>query len=213
MSLELCLCYCQKLTPEQKLEQKLEQGLKLERRLNQDRLVFDLIEALKDKKFSPKAICFKCNHNLNSVEIMKGFVQDPLIIETVCPKCGNKFAPSLIHSHDFGNTSLMYYCRDQTLNVFKDQEQLTPEELEKLNMSAYYSAIVHYGTIKNMFSRINIKYKHSEKMDKKKIYPFLGKMSDGTISKYSGISCSSIGRYRRAKGIPVFDRTKNIEED
>jgi hypothetical protein len=194
------------LTHSLKQEQKLIMEQKLEHRLKQNHLMLHLVEVIREERFEPKAICPQCRKKLIPLEIIDGFENDPVSIRTKCPKCGTLFTPQLSQWTKTGNISLIFYCPLQVQEEFKDKYLLTTQELKKLNSSAYYSCILHFGSAKNMFKKMNINYRFKEKAKEEKIYSFLGKMPDSVIAKYSGISPSQIGRIRRGFEIPVYDK-------
>lgn len=205
---------------EMQLTQSLRQSLKLtqEQRLKISQLSLSLrlqlVGALRDERYEPKARCPKCLRELTPIEIIKGFNQDPNDFTTYCTKCGHRFAPKLIC---FGNeiqVEIPFYCGVQTLSQLRGKEEMRPEQLLKELPGAYRSAIVHYGSIKKAFEKIGIEYMFDEISDwKSKVTPFLGRMPDTIIADCVNASVAKIRAIRRKLGISRYTLHKALEDE
>jgi hypothetical protein len=189
-----------------RVRQEIIQSHRLDLRLS-------LIGALHVEKYSPQATCPRCRHWLSPLEIFKGFRSDPHDLTTGCPRCKERFQPSLIWSNAFGRKELRFYCAVQTQEMMHGLEVLSPEAFQKEHPSIYHSAIAHHGTLTNAFSAMGITYAFDEIADAKtKIEPFLGKLFDTTIAKLSGVDVKVVRRMRRLAKISRC-RTEGDSDD
>ncbi len=87
-----------------------------------------------------------------------------------------------------------------------------PQEFERKYSAVYHSALAHYGTLRNAFSKIGIDYFYTELTDPmEKLTPFLGRLPDTIIAEVSGLTAKAIGKFRRNLGISVCTRRKILE--
>ena len=201
------------------LTQKQTQSLRLtqEQRLKVAQLSFSLrlqlVGALRDEEYEPKARCPECLRELTPLEIIKGFNQDPNDFTTCCTKCGHRFAPKLICFGDGSRIEIPFYCDTQTVSQLRGKEGLNPEQLLKEIPGVYRSAIVHYGNIKRAFEKIGINYMFDEISDwRSKVMPFLGRMPDTIIADCVNASVNAIRAMRRKLGISRYTLSKALEE-
>ncbi|MFH0779800.1 MAG: hypothetical protein V1928_02970 [Parcubacteria group bacterium] len=198
------------LRPSLKQEQRLEQRLGLEQRMQLTNYLFqqrlNLIETVHGERYSPNAHCPCCGRKLKPAEILKGFTQDPNDFTTKCPGCKKRFEPKLINFGRASRAEVGFYCQMQTLERLCGKAHLTVAQLKKDNPAVFHSALVHFGSIAAAFDSLGVKYAHKEVLDwKEKISSFLGRMSDSQIASCVGVSSCTIGRYRKSLNIPAYD--------
>ena len=210
MGFSQSLTCTQRQSLEQKLTQEQRQNLVQTQLL---RLRLELIEAVRGEKYTPEAVCPRCNRRLSPLEIIKGFNRDPNNFNTTCTNCRQRFAPKLIHHNRLARTELPFYCDAQTQAKLPGLETLDPETFRQKEPAIYHSAVVHRGTLKLAFAQIGIVYGFEEVVDpSKKVEPFLGHLPDTVIAEVSGLGVSKIRKLRLKLGIPVCTRAKMIDE-
>lgn len=202
------------------LTQRLTQSLRLtqEQRLKISQLSLSLrlqlVGALRDEKYEPRATCPKCGRELTPIEIIKGFNQNPNDFTTGCTSCGNRFAPQLICFGDRSRVEIPFYCDVQTTSQLKGKEDLSPAELMKKMPGVYRSAIIHYGSIKRAFEKIGVNYDFEEISDwKSKVTPFLGRMPDTIIADCINASVAKIRAMRHKLGISRYTLSKALKDE
>lgn len=179
----------QRLTQEQRLEQKL--SLRLQ-----------LLHALLGEKYVPTGACPRCNKKLKPIEIMKGFNQDPNDFTTKCPKCKLRFAPRLVRKDISGTSECKFFCAVQTLAQLPGKEGLSLVELNKQHHSLYHSALVHFGTMREAFKKAGIAYRFKETHAiNAKAKRLLGQLPDAVIARYAGVPVHRISAMRRERNI------------
>jgi hypothetical protein len=177
----------------------------------------DLIGALHGETFSPKARCPMCDHPLTDYEIMKGFRDDPRDYTTGCPKCKHRFLPQLHHSSGVGGSvELAFFCPVQTLDQLPQLVNVPLDDLRTHHAAVYYSAVAHFGGLKQAFGKLGLTYAHEADLDwKNRVGNFLGKMPDTVIAQLVGAPVKQIQKLRREKGVPVYSRAaeaKSLKE-
>lgn len=188
-----------RLSAEQKLEQKTKLKLSI---LSQ---WLQLVGDLRGEQYSPKGTCPKCHRELNPLEIIKGFNDNPNDFTTCCSGCGHRFQPILISFNGISSIEFPFFCDIQTLNKLQDKKDVCPDDLARLHPAIYRSAIVHHGNLKNAFKKISIDYLFDEIPDwRNKIKLFLGKLPDTKIAMAVNVPVSSIRNMRRKVGLPRF---------
>lgn len=201
-SVKHSLSQTQKLEPKQSVT--IQQGLLLRQR--------ELVESVHGIRYSPRAACPKCSHQLTDLEILKGFRDDPTDYSTQCPKCHERFLPLLYASTQYSSVRLPYYCPAQTLEQIKDMRSVPLEEFKTQNAAVYNSALVHFGGLKQAFEQLGLTYEHEAELDwRKNVGPFLGKLPDTVIAKLLGAKVGEIRRMRKAQGIRKFRHRDLLE--
>lgn len=199
MSLDCGIFQSAKLSIEQRLEQKTK--LKLSILLQW----FQLVGELRGERYSPKGTCPECHRELNPVEIIEGFNNDPNDFTTCCSGCGHRFQPILISFNGVSSIEFPFFCDIQTLNQLKDKKDMCSNDFARLYPAIYRSAITHHGSLKNAFKKISIDYRFDEIPDwRNKIKPFLGKLPDTKIAGAVNTPVSSIRYMRKKAGVPRF---------
>lgn len=164
-----------------------------------------LMEAVYGDRYTPQGICPECNQKLSAVEILKGFTQNPDDITTLCPRCGYRFPPKLIHSRGGVKADMPFYCAAQTLNMLRGKSVFSPGEMMRLHPAVYHSALIHFGTLTNAFSRIAVRYKEPSVPNwRDKIAHFLGLMPDTIIAECVNTHVHTIRKMRRRLGIRCY---------
>jgi hypothetical protein len=198
------------------LNLKLECNLTTEQRTHQidtgDQYYGNFIEFI-DRAFGleimPSATCLECYHRLSVAEIVIGFKRDVNDFTTACPICKNRFqATNLLDRRNGKETQ--FWCDAQTLKRLPDKEHLEIKEFETLYPEIYYSAIFHFGSLLNAFSRISIRY-YKEQLnwqDRSKL--FLGQIPDIDVAKVFGVKTSEIRKARVKLRIDEFPSRKSI---
>jgi len=171
-----------------------------------------LLTALYGESYSPIAKCPKCQHKLSSIETLEGFVEDVNDTTTMCPKCHQRFQPTLDIQGVAERRNVDFLCAIQTLDSLK---KITPVNVDQFKLqypSTYHSAVYHFGRLKNAYDRLNTRYVERVKSHwREKINPFLGRLTDTTIAEVVGVTPQTIGAYRRKLGISRFTKAKAIE--
>ena len=172
-----------------------------------------LVQALSGEKFRPRGICPKCFKKLTTIEILKGFSDNPSDFTTRCPRCGKRFESILIQFSKVGQAEIPFYCSVQSLDQLRGKENLSPEKIAVRFAGLYRSIAFHHGTLHKAFEKIGISYPFSEIPKwEKKVLRFLGRMPDTVIAECAGVSVNKI-RYLHAKhDIPHYTRDVAIGE-
>jgi hypothetical protein len=196
---------------------RISQALSLSVSIAQLQYRRDLVEALHGEKFNPKGKCPKCEHRLSDYEIMKGFRDDPSDYTTACPMCKHRFLPHLYHAIGLGgSTEVAFYCPAQTLQQMPKLANMPLDDLRTHHAAVYYSAVAHFGGLKQAFGKIGLTYAHEADLDwKNRVGNFLGKMPDTVIAELVGAPVKQIQKLRREKGVPVYSRAaeaKSLKE-
>jgi hypothetical protein len=201
----------QRLAPrlEQRLELKLRLKLKIQARLLDLRL--QLIGKVNDEKYSPHAVCPKCFRRLTPLEIIKGFNRDVNDFTTKCPKCKDRFEPTIICKRKVGTTEVAFYCPSQTLNQLGGKENLPVADFKAEYPAIFHSVTVHFGSLAQAFKKIGINYRFEESVVKwqKKARQFLGLLPDSVIARIVRVKYSEVRKYRLSQNIPRF-RVENL---
>lgn len=210
MEMGFGMTFRQKMAMRQSLT--LEQRQKLEARHCQVRL--QLLQALRDESFEPKAQCPKCSRIMTVPDILRGFSRDPHDLTTECPKCHSRFESRLICTPRFGvNVEMVFFCPTQTLFHLQGLEALDPETLLTKHQAVARSAIVNFGSLRSAFGRNNVAYAFAEKLDwRDKVVPFLGQLPDISIASAVDVSRSAIRRLRVKRGISACTKRGMLEE-
>ena len=140
---------------EQRLAPKLEQRLELKQRLKiQARLLglrLQLIGKVSGESYKPHAACPKCFCRLTPLEIIKGFNRDVNDFTTKCPKCKERFEPTIICQRPVGKTEVPFYCPSQTLNQLGGKENLPAADFKAAYPAIFHSVTVHFGSLSEAF--------------------------------------------------------------
>lgn len=204
---------CLEASHKQILEQKLTVSQRLMLKKFISSMMIQLAAALQGEKYRPRAECPKCGRKLTSFEILRGFGTDPNNFDTTCTGCGKKFRPSLVAFGAASTIELPFYCAVQVLPLLEKYAQTAPLKVKDDEPAVYRSAIAHYGTLKNAFTKLGIKYDFEEIPDwRDKVVPFLGRLYDGTIAKLIGVSPEVISRLRNNLRIPRATKQSMLEE-
>lgn len=192
------------------LEQRLTLGQKLiiRQTLLQSRL--DLIREIYGEEYKPAAECSGCGRQMNPLEIIMGFRDDPQDYTTECTNCHLRFKPSLRWRSDYSSGEVPFFCAVQVLDQIRDLREKTSEEIEKEYPAIFHSVRVHYGNLRRAFEKIGIEYEHHFVANwKERIADFLGKLPDTVIAEAVDIPVADIRRLRKGKNIRAF-RERNI---
>lgn len=203
------------LTLSQTMQQKLiltqEQRLELRGYLLQ--LQMELVGRLRNEQYKPVELCPNCKSNMTLKDILSGFLDDPNDYTTLCPKCNNRFKPVLVCWGLNSRISLPFFCSIQTLERLRQLKDLDPEELQKQEPAAYYSAIVHFGSLKTAFKKISVDYPFETINGWQMIVlPFLGRMTDVSIASAAGVNVRLVRNLREEHGIPRFLKSDFFDE-
>lgn len=163
--------------------------------------------------YTPAARCNKCQRGLTPLEIIKGFNNDPDDFTTKCTGCGHRFQPQLAFRDRYSRGELPFYCNMQTQARIAGLATLKPEEFARKEPALYHSALVHNGTLKTAFARLNIVYNFVELTDPAvKVKPFLGRLPDTIIASVSGLKLGTIRRLRKKHSIKACTQRVMLEE-
>jgi len=189
------------LRQELAIEVRLEQRVLHQLRLAQCRL--ELVAAIHDRSYVPVAHCPNCGHDLNLLEILKGFNADPQDRTTKCPECQTRFPCHLTAALGEARVDVAFFCAAQTrwfLRTTSGANLLTPEEMEKTHPAYYHSAIAHFGSLTAAFKLENLHYSFvelpPEEILRQRITPFFGKLADRTIARVTGVPQAKIQSWR-----------------
>ena len=222
----MMLTCCQSVSQRLRQTQSVRQTLKCSQAQLQSHLLglrLDLIEALRQERYEPKATCPGCGRKMTALEILRGFNQDPRDFTTECTGCHTRFQPLLICFGKDGASriELPFYCDAQTLDQLRGLERLNPEELSFQHPAVYRSAIVHHGGVVQAFAKIGITYPHEGISDwRAKVTPFLGRMHDSVIADLASVSVHQvfelrsklkINRYTKAVAAREITRAKKAK--
>ncbi len=163
--------------------------------------------------YRPMAHCNKCGRDLTPLEIIKGFNTDPNDFTTQCSGCKTRFNPKLVWRDTAGSVEIPFYCNMQTQAQLRGLEVLSPVDFQRQQPALYHSAVVHNGTLKAAFARLDIAYDFVEITDPAvKIKPFLGRLPDTIIAEVSGVKLGTIRRLRKKHGIKACTQRVMLEE-
>jgi hypothetical protein len=167
----------------------------------------ELLLALRGENMKPVLKCDHCNRTLELSDILKGFNRNPLDTTSLCPYCKKRFQPKLLTVYNFGRVEVQFWCPNQTLNWLKDKELRHPDTIRRENASVYYSALSHFGSLKNAFKKIGVEYALEQGLDhwENRVTPFLGKAPDVLIAECTGVSYQRVAALRRKLGIDKFE--------
>lgn len=175
-------------------------------------LKLQLIEQVRRTTYRPFASCPACSHKLTPAEIMQGFNNDPRDYTTACTKCKHRFEPKLVARTDHSSAELWFYCPAQTLAQLREIRPAEAEKMAREYPAMYHSAIVHFGSLRQAYAKIEIQYPHAEIPDwKNKIAAFLGQLPDTMIAVAVDKSVRAIRKYRKSLGINPYDRRQALE--
>jgi hypothetical protein len=180
------------------------QSMSIEQKLDMRMALLAALHSGEDVVLSPKAQCPSCSYKLEPVEIVRGFRRDPLDTTTKCPECACRFQP--IFRGSLGGDSyyeVHFMCAMQTLEALGDAEsRLPPAALRKANPRAYYSALFHYGTVKEAFKAKGWDYAYDQTHGwEDKVAAFLGEIPDSIIASTVGVPVQKVTAFRRKLGI------------
>ncbi len=161
----------------------------------------------------PMASCVHCGRNLTPLEIIKGFNNDPNDFSTACTGCKRRFDPTLVWHDNVGSIELPFYCNMQTQSRLAGLETLSPVDFKAKEPALYHSAIVHNGTLKAAFQRLNIEYSFVEITDPAiKVKQFLGRLPDTIIAEVSGLKLAVVRRLRKKYRIKACTQRVMLEQ-
>lgn len=190
--------------------QELRQEISL-RQLQEQRLShkislrLEMIRAFRGERYKVKAACPNCGYLLSVAQVIKGFNRDPQDTTTKCPRCKQRFSAHLYQSNSYVSMTLVFLCPVQTLEQLKGLSDLRPDQIKEKHLTAYTSAIFHFGNLTEAFKQLKVNYRKKEQIDwKQKIVRYLGQTSDVEIARCAGISVSTIRRLRRKLKIGRF---------
>ncbi|MFH2063286.1 MAG: hypothetical protein ABIJ46_03985 [bacterium] len=209
----MSLSFRQEARQELRQEQRLTQKQKLKLAEVTAQLLLDLSEEFHGLKFEPTASCPQCGRKLKLLEILNGFRNDPTDVTTRCPSCARRFQPSLKNFGRFSSIEVSYFCPVQTLDRLESLAGLSVEEIRKTNPSVYYSALAHFGGLKQAFAKLGITYDKEKEIDwRKAVEPYLGKLPDPVIAEHAGVKTYQVGYLRRKLGLPAYSKRQALEE-
>lgn len=172
-----------------------------------------LVLAIHGEDYSPTAQCPLCSHKLKPLEILKGFLDDPIDRTTKCPSCEARFTAKLIARGQASTVELLFLCAQQTLYELKRIRLLTPEALEKEEPAVYRSAIFHFGSIHGAYKANGADYPYPVPAWKDKIRPFLGRLPDVELARAVGKCAKTIRKMRTSRGIPRYLKSRAIHDN
>ena len=176
------------------------QRLIIEQRQLDERI--HLMGNLHNVEYVLEAICTNCGRRLKTLEILRGFTIDPTDLTTKCNSCGMRFLAYLKAKNSYVSIEVAFYCPTQTLDQLRDKQNLTLYQLITKYAAIYHSALIHFGTLKNAFSRIGVNYELEGRTDwKNKARHFLGKLPDTVIAECVGEKVTTIRSFRRSLNI------------
>jgi hypothetical protein len=189
----------------------MKQRLKLKHHLLSLRLA--LIQALREEEYKPEGVCPNCDKHLTLLEILQGFRPDPNDYTTECPKCEYRFEPIMVCIGIASRIEVPFYCSDQTLSQLKGKEGLTAKEIHQQHAAIYHSAIVHHGSLASAFHLIGIKYTAEDPLNwQHRVLPFLGRLPDTTIAKFTNATATSVRMLRLEHKIPAYNSQRALKE-
>ena len=183
---------------------QLTQGQRIDFRLS---LRSQILQALHEDDYTPKASCPRCKRELKPREILEGFLDDPNDFTTKCTneQCGHRFAPQFVMAIRGGRVELPFYCSAQVLGMLDDHVGKSWEELERSQRAMVESARFHFGTVTNAFAQIGKEYEGEPDLHwSEKIQGFLGEVPDTLIAECVGKSSTTVRRLRNKLGIAPF---------
>lgn len=200
MMMQLVFRQSVSLSQTQRMSQRVAQSVML-------RLRLALVCALREERFEPEGVCPACQKRLTPIEILKGFLSDPLDITTQCPSCGTRFNANLRWRDSYSSVLIPFICSAQTLFQLSGKQGVPVEDLKKENPGAVYSALIHFGGLQQAFRAMGEVYAHSDLPTwEHKVVPFLGNLPDTVIAKVVGTTARRIAKLRRERGVPPFTR-------
>jgi len=188
-----------------RLTQELTQKLRLDMGQKQE-LLLTLLSEMRNIVLKPTGECTGCGYSLSRVEILEGFnEEDCSDYTTECPRCRDRFLPSLERLLLGGKYRVGYICRNQTLDRLCDLAESTPDQIEVSDPRAYHGALVHFGTLRAAFRELGHRYRGDVvKAWKEKVRPFLGEYPDALVANCVGVSRASVQRYRSELGVEAW---------
>ena len=197
--------------------QTLHQRLTLEQRQKihayQLSLRIALVADLRDEHYTPRGTCPACGTVLKPEKIISGFNQDPKDFTTACPNCSHRFEPILICFGDGSHIEMPFYCDVQALDMLQSMASQSPEHICKEMPSAYRSAIIHFGSLKNAFASIGVAYDFQDIHSwEAKIIPYLGRMTDKMIAECVESTVGKIRALRKQHGVAAYSKRKLLGE-
>lgn len=197
MSMDLGMSITNRLELRQSMEAKMEL------------LQTGLLSLRKEFDYIPKGKCPKCGKKLSAQEIVDGFSLDVTDFRTRCPKCGTRFLCTLQNGYD---VEVRFKCPDQTLFELKEYADQTPVWIMLGVPDLYRSAYYHFGSLKNAFEKLEVKYEFENEDDIwiSRIKDYLGLFSDVKIAEAVKQPVSKIRKLRKSLRIPKASK-KNIE--
>lgn len=176
-------------------------------------LRLQLLAEIRGFQYHPAGKCPNCSRQLTPLEIIKGFNNDPNDFTTVCTACNQRFEPKLKHHSALGAMELPFYCSVQALGQLEPLSAFDPDQLKKDHPAIYHSVIVHHGTLRNAFKKINVAYQFDEVVDwKTKVAPFLGRLPDTVIAQIVGATAKSVSALRKEHGISRCTKEAMLKE-
>lgn len=176
-------------------------------------LRLQLLEDIRWFRYEPTGVCPNCSRKLTPLEIITGFNDDPHDFTTLCTGCGKRFKAKLKHYSNLSDAELPFYCSTQALEQLKELKYFDPNVLQREHPAIYHSTIVHYGTLRNAFEKVDITYQFDEVVDwKTKVTSFLGRLPDKVIAEIVSVTPSTVSALRRKHGITRYTRESMLEE-
>lgn len=201
------------LTQSQSMSQRQEQRQTLKASLSQGLLLTMRIEILDTLfpggRFHPRGKCPGCEHQMDEVEILKGFSADPYDTTTKCPKCSRRFEPRLVAGGMASTIELPFYCESQTVQKLRELGPLAFEVIEREHPAVLASARFYWGCLRTGFGKANIRYDLDPPLTwQDKVKGFLGKCPDTLIAEVCSVSADSVRRLRNKHKIPAYRKAK-----
>ncbi|MCR4312254.1 MAG: hypothetical protein NUV56_03140 [Candidatus Uhrbacteria bacterium] len=190
-----------------RLAQRLTNTQRLALATSELQLRRDLVEAIHGEQYTPRATCPKCEHALTDLEIMRGFNDNPRDYTTGCPKCQHRFLARLYRSTNGIKVEMAYFCPMQTLDQMGDLVNVPLDTFRTTHAAVYNSAVVHFGGIRQAFTKLGVTYIHQVDPNwKEQVGPFLGKMADTVIAELVGVTTYAVRKLRKEMYIDVYSR-------
>lgn len=203
-------CHRLQLSQEQKQEQRLSQRLdqfSFEEKYYEYFLNF--VNTAHGLSILPMATCPKCDYQLLIGEIILGFKTDVTDLTTGCPRCKTRFhATNLVNTST--GTEIPFFCPAQVLNQMTGMEVLEANVIRVKYPDIYETAIFHFGSLLNAFSRKNIDYRREHLDWTTKARSLLGQVPDRDIATVFGVKIHDVKAKRIELNIDRFSGRRTI---
>lgn len=167
-----------------------------------DRVI--LISALHSPKYTIKAICGECRMSISLPNILHGFGSNPDDNTIQCSRCNARVWPTLRTSYSFAYGKMPFFGKEQVLKELSGAylELYDPDTLCSKQPAVYRSALIHFGSLRRAFSRINVEYRQGPVRDwESRLAVFLGCVSPVVIAGIANVTVSDVKIACKTMGI------------